>query len=157
MKKYLAPLIFLLSLGCFLAIEKPLDLIKNESANKETDVTDYQKRLLELHNQERTSRGYEPLKINNKLCDYAEKHAEFMTEKESLTHSRMSDLSKASGASSVGENIAWGQKDEASVVSSWMWSPLHRWNILGSSYKQVGFGMKKDKNGRIYWCTVFSN
>jgi uncharacterized protein YkwD len=69
----------------------------------------------------------------------------------------MSDLQDYCGAGLVGENIAWGQTDEKKVVESWMWSPMHRWNILGSGYKKVGFGMKADGEGRKYWCTVFSD
>ena len=38
-----------------------------------------------------------------------------------------------------------------------MWSPGHRWNILGSEYRKAGFGMAKDSEGRIYWCVVFSD
>jgi uncharacterized protein YkwD len=34
---------------------------------------------------------------------------------------------------------------------------MHRWNILGSSYTKAGFGVKKDSDGRNYWCVVFSD
>ena len=70
----------------------------------------------------------------------------------------MSDLIKVNEDSSlVGENIAWGQETEKLVVEAWMWSPMHRWNILGTSYKRVGFGVEEDKEGRLYWCAVFSD
>lgn len=95
--------------------------------------------------------------MSETLCSYAQEHAEVMCKKNSLFHSSMADLQKFSGADVVGENIAWGQEDAESVVSSWMWSPMHRWNILGSSYKKVGFGVKEDRDGRKYWCVVFSS
>lgn len=96
------------------------------------------------------------LEVDNGLCRYAQKHAELMASKNSLFHSNMSDLSDAGGKKSVAENIAWGQASEEEAVESWMWSPGHRWNILGS-YKRIGFGMEKNKDGESYWCVVFSN
>lgn len=113
--------------------------------------------LLRLHNQKRESVGLRSLEMNESLCNYAQRHAEFMAESGSLHHSSMSALQKFSGRGSVAENIAWGQSDPKSVVSDWMWSPGHRRNILGSAYKKVGFGMKEDSKGRNYWCVVFSN
>lgn len=150
---------FLVSLGLVLFVNKcnsnqtnQVEIIKNPEFKK------FQIKLLEIHNKERTSRGYEPLVLDLKLCEYAQKHSDYMADKNRLVHSSMSDLKKVHEESSVvGENIAWGQETEESVVASWMWSPGHRWNILGSSYKRVGFGLKKDKNERNYWCVVFSN
>lgn len=115
----------------------------------------FQSKLMDLHNKERKAKGKKPLSINKELNAYAQQHAELMAKKNSLTHSSMSVLSRSAGTSTVAENIAWGQEDEESVVNAWMWSPGHRWNILGD-YSDVGFGMAKDKNGRPYWCTVFS-
>lgn len=119
--------------------------------------TEEQKKLLELHNKERTTRGYVALEMDEELCAYAQKHAQFMADKNRMVHSSMSDLSKVKKSGSVGENVAWGQENAEAAVSAWMWSPGHRWNILGTSYKRAGFGAVKDKNGRYYWCTVFSN
>lgn len=118
----------------------------------------YQSRLLELHNKFRLEKGYDPLILDKNLCKYAENHVIKMAEKNSLYHSKMSDLIKVNLETNlVGENIAWGQKDEESVVDSWMWSPFHRWNILGSGYRKVGFGLIEDKEKRKYWCAVFSD
>jgi uncharacterized protein YkwD len=113
--------------------------------------------LLKLHNKERESKNIEKLTLDKNLCDYAQKHAENMVIKNSLYHSKMRDLMKESKGSIVGENIAWGQKTEQEVVNSWMWSPMHRRNILSKSYTRVGFGIAKTKDGSIYWCVVFSN
>ena len=113
--------------------------------------------LLDAHNKIRLSKGIESLSMNQKLCEYAQKHAEYMAEKKSMKHSSMSKLQEFCGAGLVGENIAWGQETVGEVMSGWMWSPMHRWNILGSSYKKAGFGVKKDADGRNYWCVVFSD
>lgn len=121
------------------------------------EFQDEQMELLEAHNKQRISRGFGPLAIDRVLCDYAERHAGAMASKGRLFHSSMGDLQDFCGAETVGENIAWGQESVDDVVSDWMWSPGHRWNILGSSYAKVGFGVKKDAAGRRYWCVVFSS
>lgn len=132
--------------------------IKNISSYEKIIYQKYQFKLLELHNKFRLEKGYEPLILDKNLCKYAENHVKKMVEKNSLYHSKMSDLRKVNPENNlVGENIAWGQKDEESVVNSWMWSPTHRWNILGSGYKKVGFGLIEDKEKRKYWCAVFTD
>lgn len=96
------------------------------------------------------------MRLDPKLCEYAQRHAERMAERGRLAHSSMSDLSVAAGNGNVGENIAWGQDSEEEATETWTKSPGHRQNILSKRFKRVGFGMKKDKNGRPYWCAVFS-
>lgn len=115
-----------------------------------------QKKLLEEHNSRRTNQGLHPLILDDKLCKYAQNHAKTMSQKEKLYHSNISNMIGGE-TSLVGENVAWGQENEKSVVEAWMWSPMHRWNILGTNYKKVGFGVSEDKDGRKYWCTVFTN
>ena len=123
-----------------------------------TDLEKSQEKLLKLHNIERSLKGVDVLVLDKDLCEYAQKHVEKMVEKDSLYHSKMKDLMKVKEDSKiVGENIAWGQKNEDSVVVDWMNSFLHKWNVLGKKYKKVGFGLAKDKNGDNYWCSVFSN
>jgi len=133
------------------------DQFLNKHVENNIQYSTIEVKLLENHNKERVSRGYKTLKMNESLCKYAKNHAEKMAREENLEHSSMKDLAKVIDSNSVGENIAWGQKDEDEVVNSWMWSPGHRWNILGSDYEKVGFGTKADKNGKIYWCVVFSD
>jgi uncharacterized protein YkwD len=114
--------------------------------------------LLELHNKERASRGYKTLILDEKLCEYAQAHAKKMAKTGDLYHSSMNNLQKVNeDANWVAENIAWGQTSEQDVVISWMKSTGHRWNILGSGFKRVGFGLAKDSKDRIYWCAVFSD
>lgn len=109
--------------------------------------------LLELHNKERTSKEINELKLDKKLCDYAQQHAEYMDSKKRLVHSSMSKLQNSSGAGFVGENIASGTDSEEKVVQMWMKSSGHRKNILNPKYKKIGWG--KSKNN--YWCVVFTD
>lgn len=113
--------------------------------------------LLDLHNKEREYKGLKGLEVDETLCQYAQNHAEYMASKRNLVHSSMSKLQRESGAGYVGENIACGQETEEEVVKSWMKSSGHKRNILNPQYKHIGFGLKKDRDGRIYWCVVFSN
>lgn len=113
--------------------------------------------LIDLHNQARSKSWLwklKPLIKDDKLMEYAQKHAQWMASNNRMTHSSMRNIMKL-GFSVVGENIAWGQKSERSVTNAWLWSPGHRLNIMGSSYTKIGCGFSKDKNDRIYWCVCF--
>lgn len=108
-------------------------------------------KLVKLHNEARDT----PLETHPKLMQYAADWAADMAKTTRMRHSAMRDIS-ALGFSTVGENIAVGQKDEESVMRAWLSSPGHRRNIKSGSYTHVGVGaaMPVDSD-RIYWCAVF--
>jgi uncharacterized protein YkwD len=113
--------------------------------------------LIDLHNQARAKSWFgkiHPLEKDDRLMEYAQKHAEWMASNNRMIHSSMRKIMKL-GFSVVGENIAWGQSSEKSVVNAWLWSPGHRFNIMGRSYTKIGCGYARDKNNRIYWCVCF--
>ena len=159
MKKiFIALMAFSMFLGCSSnkkeSIEAPVVQEKQKEQEKQED---FKQTLLDLHNKARKNKNLQELKIDEKLCEYAQKHAEYMNNKNRLVHSSMKDLmSLYSDSNMVAENIAWNQSTEKEVVDDWMRSSGHRSNILGKNYSKVGFGMSNDK-GRIYWCVVFSN
>jgi uncharacterized protein YkwD len=149
-------------LGCLIfsgCVEhtKSEPLVDHNEPIVKNDFSDSQILLLELHNKERKNKNLIEFVLDKELCEYAQKHAEQMSNKNFMYHSKMSDLIKISNSSLVGENVAWGQAIEKDVVNSWMRSPMHRWNILGKSYTKIGFGIAKNEDGSIYWCAVFSN
>jgi uncharacterized protein YkwD len=153
MKPFFFPIIILIfAASCSRTIPKPETSEPPAATPREEALAP----LLELHNKERMKRSLKPLKLDEALCKYAQKHAESMSKNNSLHHSSMSSLAKASGAGAVAENIAWGQSSEEEVLKSWMGSWGHKSNILGS-YSKMGFGISKDKDGRKYWCVVFSS
>lgn len=162
MSKFILTLFFIfcfLILGCSERDAPELGRLHKQDRDLEKlsfiEVT--QKKLLVEHNKQREKKGLVPLKINKELCEYAQNHADMMAKKDNLYHSQISKLMDFDSVESSGENIAWGQETPESVVEAWMWSPMHRWNILDSSFNKVGFGFAKDKNGKVYWCTVFTN
>jgi len=153
----LAIVFLLLMFGCSVPKEHKIENKPNISEKKINEIKPSSV-LLDLHNKQRERYGVNPLILDKNLCEYAKKHANYMAKNNKLVHSSMSNLQKVNKeATWVGENIAWGQKTEKEVVESWMWSPGHRWNILGSKYSKIGFAVEKDDQGQNYWCVVFSN
>ena len=59
-------------------------------------------------------------------------------------------------STAMGENIAAGQPDAASVFDAWKNSPGHNANMLGGSFTQIGIG-KATGGGEygVYWTNVF--
>lgn len=107
--------------------------------------------LISLHNKARQSHD---LIKDDDLMKYASDWAMYMANNTRLKHSSMSNIMKL-GFSRVGENIAYGQKDESSVMKTWLNSPGHRSNIMSSSYNRIGCGFAYSINETIYWCVCF--
>ena len=91
----------------------------------------------------------------------AQRHAEYMAEKDNLSHfgewfNKPSDRVKKEGYKfwAIAENIAFGQTSVAEVMKEWMESDGHQCNILGN-YRHIGVGMACNKKGRLYWCVLF--
>lgn len=113
-------------------------------------------KLIELHNQARSKAWFakpNPLEKDESLCRYAAEWAENMANTKRLKHSSMSNIMQL-GFRSAGENIAYGQKDEESVMKTWMRSPGHKRNIMNKSFTHIGCGFY-DANGVVYWCVCF--
>lgn len=109
--------------------------------------------LLKLHNDQRELKGRAGLQLDSYLCQYAQKHAEWMAGRNNLKHSDINALMGKYYA--AGENIAWNQQNEKEVVTAWMNSPGHRDNIMNRSFTKVGFGVAYNSKGEPYWCTCF--
>jgi uncharacterized protein YkwD len=117
--------------------------------------------VLKIANKHRTEAGKHPLKIDPKICRLAEVRAKELVRK--FSHSRPDGRScftilkanKIGGAQ--GENIAAGQRSPEAVMNSWMNSPGHRANIMSGSFRKLGVGMYKDKNGKRYWVQLFTS
>jgi len=67
--------------------------------------------------------------------------------------SRLDAVSYQSAAS--GENVAEGYPSAAAVVAGWMTSPGHRANIVSARYTDLGAGLARASNGRVYYVQVF--
>lgn len=112
-------------------------------------------KLLHHHNVEREKHKLKKFIYDDRLGKYAQKHSEYMAKRNSMTHSRVSDL--LGEYKTVGENIAWNQKDEKEVFEAWMNSTGHRANILNKNFGKIGFGLSGNSRNQPYWTTVFAD
>lgn len=110
-------------------------------------------KLLKLHNKERELKGRQSFTLDIYLCEYAQKHSEWMSKANNLKHSKINVL--LGKYYFVGENIAFNQQTEEEVVDAWMHSTGHRENIMNRNFTKIGFGISYDLQGQPYWCTVF--
>ncbi|GDY07756.1 hypothetical protein LBMAG52_12420 [Planctomycetia bacterium] len=98
-------------------------------------------KLLALHNQERARVGLSPSKLNPEMCLAAQRHAVWMAETGSMSHSGLP----------YRENIFMGVRTPEDAINGWIWSPAHHSNMLSGT--EVGFGYMV-LNGRYGWCSV---
>ncbi len=57
--------------------------------------------------------------------------------------------------SAYAENCSAGEDDKAEVVRAWMADPLHRANLLSPNFTEIGVGVAKTANGKVYICQDF--
>jgi len=122
----------------------------------------YQQEVLNIVNKERASRGLSALKFNAEVAKVATTKSQDMIDNNYFDHNSPTygspfDMMKKFGISyrTAGENIAMGQKTPQEVMTAWMNSDGHRKNILNSSFTEIGIGIAKDSNGRLYWTQMF--
>lgn len=97
------------------------------------------------------------LKWNDTIAQAASNHSKDMNNKRFFDHQSSNGKNLRDRFNLVGykwmaiaENIAYGQKDEQSVVNSWMKSKGHCENIMNGVYKEMGAA----KEG-VYWTQDF--
>ncbi|MFD8223083.1 CAP domain-containing protein [Streptomyces massasporeus] len=117
--------------------------------------------VLTLVNKERAAAGCSPVTANDRLTRAADDYSDVMASSGVMSHtgpdgSTMTTRVEAAGYqwSTLGENIAQGQADAASVMKSWMNSPGHRANILNCSFKELGVGVHFGDGGP-WWTQNF--
>jgi uncharacterized protein YkwD len=134
--------------------------------DKTTEIY-YDKELLELHNEFRVRRGVNisKLSLNEKLRLAAVKHAVWMAETSTLSHTGKNNTSPWDRMLAEGyryktgaENIAYSGRTVHDVFDGWVDSRGHRINILNPAIKEVGFGVaRNDRTGYTYYCVVFGS
>lgn len=123
---------------------------------------EYVRKVLELVNKERTSRGLKALTLENSLCCAAQKRASEITSKMSHTRPNGKECFTVLNEMNIsynyaGENIGGGFSNPESVVSGWMNSKGHRENILDPYFTKLGVGYyeKSDTMYQYYWTQFF--
>ncbi|RZJ16017.1 MAG: CAP domain-containing protein [Haliea sp.] len=105
-----------------------------------------------------------PLAMNSQLQAAALAHADDMARHDYFEHAGRDGATAAERASragyawrTIGENIAAGQADAATVVASWLKSPGHCVNLMSPRFREMGvaFAVNRQSRAGIYWAQVF--
>ena len=127
-------------------------------------IDEFESRVLELVNAERSSAGLSALAFDVRLQAAAEAHSlDMALHTDCFTHdscdgtawvTRMRSYYPTGG---IGENIAAGYLTPEAVVTGWMNSPGHKANILNSSFLGIGVGYVYEGGSRYgtYWTQDF--
>ena len=120
-----------------------------------------ERQMLDLINEERTSRGLEPLQLELNLNESSEDHSQWMLDRDVFSHTggggssagdRMRDADFTfSGNWTWGENIAYQSErgapgladDVIDLHNGLMNSPGHRANILNPNFDLIGIGIEQ--------------
>lgn len=128
-------------------------------AAQNDEINDFEARVIELTNAERSKNGLSALKADNSLSNVAQEKSNDMEQNNYFSHTSPTygspfDMMRDFGVtySTAGENIAMGQQTPEQVVDAWMNSEGHRKNILNGSYTHIGVGFTE--NG-AYWTQMF--
>ena len=119
-----------------------------------------EREMLALINQERTSRGLDPLELERNLNESSEDHSTWMLDTDNFSHTGEGGSTATqriqaagfdlTGSWSTGENIAWQSErgepgisdDVAQLHENLMNSPGHRANVLNPDFKYIGIGIE---------------
>lgn len=133
------------------------------SNNSSSQMNAFEKKVVDLTNQERAKAGLKALKTDNSaLSKMARDKAADMRnnnyfDHQSPTYGSPFNMMQKYGIkfSTAGENIAAGQKTPEEVVNGWMNSPGHRANILNANYTTIGVGYVQGGSYGSYWTQEF--
>src|SRR5690625_2081406 len=119
------------------------------------NVSEFEKRVIELTNKERAAYGLKPLQADYELGRVSKEKSRDMLNYQYFDHNSpiygspfdMMDAYQVNYRT-AGENIAKGQVSPEEVVNAWMNSEGHRANILNGSFTHIGVGFID--NGNIW-------
>ncbi len=113
--------------------------------------TQLEQQMVDLVNQERTSRGLNALRVDTTLTDMARAHSLDMIQRRYFSHitpegKNVGDRATDAGLAwkKVGENLAVAP-DLAAAHNGLMQSPGHRENILSPDYTRIGIGIYREE------------
>jgi len=104
-----------------------------------------EKEMLVQINVIRERYGLVPFILDSAIHALARRHCIWMTRARSMTH-----------GGGYAENIAMGQPNVESVLSSWMNSSGHRANILNPRHTKIGIAGYTTPEGTAFWCQRFA-
>lgn len=138
------------------------DSTSENDTNTSSEMGNLENEVITLVNQERTNAGLSTLTKNNELTNIARIKSNDFIENNYFSHTSPTygtpfEMLKNYGISysAAAENIASGQPTATEVMNSWMSSSGHRANILSDTYNQIGVGVARDSDGKLYWTQLF--
>ncbi|QDI93091.1 hypothetical protein EPH95_09745 [Salicibibacter halophilus] len=142
--------------------EQQADESQQEEDN-DHEVTEYEREVVDLTNEEREAHGLSPLELDTDLAEVATAKSDDMRENDYFSHQSPVygspfDMMEEYGVdfTVAGENIAMGQQSPEQVVNGWMESEGHRENILREDFTHIGVGhVDQDGIGGGYWTQMF--
>jgi uncharacterized protein YkwD len=130
-------------------------------SNNDSTLNTMEQSAFSKVNEYRASKGLAALTWSANIATICREHSVDMAAISVLSHdgfeARAATL-QASGASSVGENVAYngGFADPASTaVTGWINSPGHEANMVGN-YTKTGMGVAISSNGSYYFTQIFT-
>lgn len=122
----------------------------------------WEQRIFELTNQDRTAQGLPALRWDRSLAAAAAVHIDRMKDERALSHQYPGEPDLQVRAAQAGahfqaiaENIAMGPGPEA-IERQWMTSAPHRRNILDPQMNAIGIAVA-ERNGYLYAVEDFAN
>ena len=137
----------------------------NPSPTNLVPTDQFDKEILDLVNQARTSRGLRAVRMSEELDSAADDYSKVMARENHFSHtgpdgsSPGERLRKAGFTGGWGENIAAGQRSAQQVFDGWMNSSGHRANILRASHTHMGLGYARNSSARYgtRWTQLFGS
>ncbi|MGI6553790.1 MAG: CAP domain-containing protein [Bacillota bacterium] len=140
----------------------PKNPVPSQPGQNVGQASQYEVRVVELVNQERSKAGLAPLQWDASLANVARLKSQDMRDNRYFSHTSPTygspfDMMKKFGISYryAGENIAAGQRTPEEVVRAWMNSPGHKANILNDKYTHIGVGYASGGSYGAYWTQMF--
>jgi uncharacterized protein YkwD len=135
-----------------------------EKSTPTLQLSEDEKKLLELLNKERVREKLPPLVADPILCKVARAHSANMAKHGEMKHilddKNPADRVQEAGYDfiKIGENIGVSEKGAPleDAVQGWMGSPVHRENILSRRFQETGLGIAGNDKGEIYYTQVFT-
>jgi uncharacterized protein YkwD len=130
--------------------------------SEELKLSGDEQAIVDLTNKAREKEKLPALKPNPVLFKVARAHSANMAKQKKMEHvlddKNPADRLKAADYKYewMGENVAagngWSLED---VFKTWMDSKLHKENIMNKDFREIGIGIARDKDDKVYFTQLF--
>ncbi len=102
--------------------------------------TTYSRKLVELVNQYRASKGMPILVTDSTIASLAQEHSSAMAKAKRMDHDDLPSRVKRSGLAMCVENVGWNYPSPEAMFAAWQASPGHNHNMLDPRVERIGIG-----------------